>query len=132
MTLKDTSGGACFAAAEAGRPMTVSPFIAGLTKAVAVGTLMAGGVGGVYFVSRTNENGGDRQVVAGDADTTERRHEYPNAVGAHTDHWLDRFRLHGRGRGTALPGMHRHGSAYRGQVGVASGLPNSRCPNPWA
>lgn len=53
-----------FGVAAMGPPMTTSPFIAGLAKFVAVGTLMAGGAGGIYFVSRTNEDSGDRQVVA--------------------------------------------------------------------
>lgn len=44
--------------------MTMSPFVAGLAKVVAVGALMAGGAGGVYFVASTQDGGDATQVVA--------------------------------------------------------------------
>jgi len=44
--------------------MISSPFIAGLAKVVAVGALMAGGAGGIYVVSRTDDGSEDQQAVA--------------------------------------------------------------------
>jgi hypothetical protein len=53
-----------FSVAAGGCTMTISPFIGGVAKVVAVGTLMAGGAGGIYIVSRTDDGNDATQVVA--------------------------------------------------------------------